>query len=100
MTAGRVPATRQKSAPEPLRSEIASPSDSTGREMGEELIDLEGARKAEPHALARRKRRHVATLQQNLPLGRLDDAGQEIDQGGLAGAVGTDQRLTRAWLDA
>ena len=54
---GRPPATRQKSAPEPLRSEIARPSDSAGRQIGKELIDLERAREAQPHARAGRKRR-------------------------------------------
>src|SRR5271166_3937127 len=71
-----------------------------GAQMGKELVDLEGARKAEPDAPARRERRHAAALQEHFAGGRRDDAGQEIDQGRLAGAVRPDQRLARARLDA
>src|SRR5208337_1887823 len=54
----------------------------------------------EPHALVRREPGNVAALQEDLPLGRLDDASQEVDQRRLAGAVGADQRLARAGRNA
>ena len=64
--AGRPPATRQKSAPEPSRSEIARPSDSGGRQIGKELIDLERARKAHPDPRAGGKSGDVAALEKDL----------------------------------
>ena len=68
------------------------------RQVGKELIDLERAREPKPHPPARRQRRDVAVFKQNLPLARLDDSRQEIDERRLAGAVRPDQRVTRASL--
>ncbi len=46
------------------------------------------------------KRGDVAPFEEDRALGRLDHAGQQIDQRRLAGAVGADQRLARAGLRA
>ncbi len=69
------------------------------RQIREKLIDLEGARDAEPHARMRAHVGDVAALEQDLPSGRREHAGQQIDDGGLAGAVRSDQRVARALLD-
>src|SRR5437868_14052325 len=66
------------------------------RQIGVELIDLEGARQPAQHPPMRRQVRDVVTLKQNAPGIGLEHAGQQIDDGGLAGAVRTDQRVARA----
>ena len=48
-----------------------------GTEVGEELVDLEGAREAEPHAPMRRQRRDVAPVEQHAPCGRLESRRSE-----------------------
>ena len=55
------------------------------------LHDLEGASEAPPRRLERALRRHIFTLETDAAGGWLDDAGQQIDQRGLASAVRTDQ---------
>ena len=69
------------------------------REIGEQLIDLERARDAEPHALVRLQVRNVAPVEPDAAGARPQYAGQEIDERGLAGAVRADQRVARAALD-
>ena len=70
-----------------------------GREVGEQLIDLERPRKTATHASARRQRGDVFAFQEDRACARLDDPREQIDQRRLAGAVGTDQRLARAGLN-
>ena len=69
------------------------------REIREQLIDLEGPRHAKPDALMRRKRGNVLAVENDAAVGRLEDAGEEVDHGGLAGAVRADQRVARTFLD-
>ena len=68
------------------------------REIEEQLIDLERARHAEPHPLMRRSVGNVTAFEHDAAGGRLEHAGEEIDHGGLAGAVRPDQRVARALL--
>ena len=68
------------------------------REVEEQLIDLEGARHAEPHALVRHRIGDVVAFEHDAAGGRAQHAGQEIDHRGLAGAVRPDQRVPRAFL--
>ncbi len=65
------------------------------REAAEQAVDLEGASDAELDALGLRHGGDVAALEQHLPGGRLEHAGQQVDERGLAGAVRPDQRVTR-----
>src|SRR5579872_1509267 len=59
-------------------------------------IDLKGARDAELDALGLHGRGDVAAGQQHASLTRRQHAGEQIDERGLAGAVGADQRVPRA----
>ena len=68
------------------------------REAAEQPVDLEGARDAELDARGLLHRGDVAALEQHLALRRQEHAGEEIDEGGLAGAVRADQRVARAGL--
>src|SRR5580765_4085014 len=70
------------------------------REPAEQPIDLEGTRDAELDACGLGDARDVTTLEQHLARRGRDQAGQEIDERGLAGAVGTDQRVARAGLQS
>ena len=67
-----------------------------GREIGEELVDLKSAREPLSHSIARGERSDVLAPEPHRAFARLDDAGEEVDQRRLAGAIGTDQRLSRA----
>ena len=70
------------------------------REPAEQPIDLEGARDAELDPFGLGDARDVTSLEQHRARRGRDQAGQEIDERGLAGAVGTDQRVARAGLQA
>ena len=64
--------------------------------MRKQLIDLEGADQAEPHPLLGRQRRDVVVAEEDAAAVRLQHPGHQVDQRGLAGAVGTDQRVAHA----
>src|SRR5207237_5983003 len=62
-----------------------------GAEVRHEANVLEVARNTVMHAPARGDPAHVHAVEQNLPGIDRIDSGDEIEHGGLAGAVGTDQ---------
>ena len=69
-------------------------------EAGEQCVDLERARQAPPHPILWRQIRDVFGPQIDLAgIGR-QHAGHQVDQRGLAGAVGPDQRVARAYRQA
>ena len=84
-------------AAEPFRDR--KPDGLERRQIGIELVDLEGARQAAQHAGMHRQIRDVVALKQDPPGIGLQHAGQQIDDGGLAGAVRADQRVAGALLD-
>src|ERR1700723_3036635 len=84
-------------AAEPLRDRKADGLDR--RQIRIELVDLEGARQAAQNAAMHRQIGDVVTFKQNAPGIGLEHAGQEVNHGGLAGAVGADQRMAGALLD-
>ena len=69
------------------------------RQPAEQPIDLEGAGDAELDALGLRDRGDVAAVEQHAAGRRRQHAGEQIDERGLAGAVGTDQRVAGAALE-
>src|ERR1700682_6174428 len=69
------------------------------RQVSIELIDLEGTRQPAQHPGMHRQVHDVVSLKQDTPAVGPEDAGQEINDGGFAGAVWTDQRVTRAGFD-
>ena len=68
-------------------------------EVGEQLVDLEGARDAELHPLVGREPGDGRAVEQDLPARRPQHAGEQVDEGGLAGAVRSDQGVAGAFLD-
>ena len=68
------------------------------REAAEQPVDLEGAGDAALDALGLLDLGDVLALEQHLAGARRQHAGQQIDEGGLAGAVRADQRVARAFL--
>src|SRR5262249_56783675 len=62
--------------------------------------DLERSRHPEPGAAGGRQLGDVAPVEDDPPSIRLELAGQLSDQRGLAGAVGTDERMGLALADA
>src|SRR6185312_15853629 len=66
------------------------------RQMREQRVDLEGAHQAAPYPVLRRRARDVFAVQLYAAARRLQHAGQQVDEGALAGTVGTDQRVARA----
>ncbi len=69
------------------------------RQVGIELVDLEGARQPAQHARVHGKARDVLAFEQDLAAIRHQHAGEQIDDGGLARPVGADQRVAGALLD-
>ena len=67
-------------------------------QIGIELVDLEGAREPAQHPGVNRQIGDVVALEQDPPAIGLEHAGQEIDDGGLAGAVRPDQGMAGALL--
>ncbi len=61
------------------------------REREEWLGHLKGAIDAEVHKFVRRQSADRALVEENLPVIGPVEAGDDIDAGGLAGAVGSDQ---------
>src|SRR6266536_3914541 len=64
--------------------------------MWEHGGDLERSHQPEPRDPRRRQRRDVTPLVHDTSPGRIHEFGQEIEAGGLAGAVRADQRVNRA----
>ncbi len=70
------------------------------REIGEELVDLERPHQPAPHPRLGAQVGDVLSHEKHLPGRRRQHAGEQVDEGRLARAVGTDQRLSRALLQA
>src|SRR6202020_934733 len=64
-----------------------------------ELVDLEGARQPAQYPRMHGQIGDVVALQQDAPGIGFQHPGQQIDDGGLAGAVGTDQRVAGTGFD-
>ena len=64
--------------------------------MRKQRIDLIGANEPAPHALLRRQRGDVGAVEQDTAGVRPQHSGHQVDQRGLAGAVGADQRIAHA----
>ncbi len=69
------------------------------RQIGVKLVDLEGARQPAQHAAMYRQPGDIGPLKQDGAAVRLQHAGQQIDDRGLAGAVRPDQRVARTGRD-
>ena len=69
------------------------------RELGKDLGDLKGARDAAPDAPRRQQIRDVLAVEQDAAGGRGQKSADQIEEGGLAGAVGADHRAQLAGLD-
>ena len=67
-----------------------------GRQVREHGGDLEGAHEAEPGDVGRSERRDVAAVVGDPALGRGQELGEQVEAGGLAGAVRADQRVDGA----
>ena len=65
-------------------------------QMREHRRDLERAHQPEPRHVGRRQRRDVAALVDDAAAGRAQELGQQVEAGGLAGAVRSDQRMNGA----
>ena len=70
-----------------------------GREPREELIDLEGPGEAAAHAAVARRGGDVLAVEDDAAAARLEQAGEQIDERRLAGAVRADQRVTGSALE-
>ena len=66
------------------------------REAAEQGVDLERAREPALDPLRLGQVRDVLAVEQDAARARLQRAGDEIDEGRLAGAVGADERVARA----
>ena len=66
------------------------------RQRVEQLVDLERADDAAANALVRGERGDVVAVEEDRPRGRLENAGEQVDQRRLAGAVRSDQGVARA----
>ena len=69
------------------------------REAREQVGELERAAQPGAGALGRREARQVAPIERDLPGARLELAGDQVEVGGLAGAVGADDGGERARLE-
>ena len=76
----------------PCRCRMASATCSAGVMSGKQPRHLEGAHQPAPDALHRAHAGHVLAGERDLAGIRPQMAGDEIDEGGLAGAVRADQR--------
>src|SRR3712207_9516883 len=65
------------------------------RQRREDARVLEAAAEPGGEAPRRRGRRDVLTGHEDAPAGRLEEAGDEVEHGGLAGAVRPDRKSTR-----
>ena len=69
------------------------------REMGKDRGNLERAHEAEARDVGRRERRDVVALVDDAAARRLQELGEQVEAGGLAGAVRADERVNGAALD-
>src|SRR5262249_6546060 len=69
------------------------------RQVSEQLVDLEGAGDTELHAPMRFEVRDRRTVEQDFAARRAQYAGEQVDEGGLASAVWTDQGVACALAD-
>src|ERR1700681_746616 len=69
------------------------------RQMRKYRRNLERAHQAEACHIGWRQRRNILALVEDLTRGRLQELGQEVEAGCLAGAVWTDQRMDAATAD-
>ena len=69
------------------------------RQAAEQPIDLERARDAKLDPLGLALGGDVAAGEHHAALARRQHAGEEIDERGLAGAIGADQRVARAGFE-
>ena len=69
------------------------------RQRVEQLVDLEGADDAAANPLVRGERGDVVAVEEDGPGGRLENAGEQVDQRRLAGAVRPDQGVAGAALE-
>ena len=97
VVAGAHPPPPVAAAAEPFR--YRKPDGLERRQIGIELVDLEGARQPAQHAGMHRHIGDVVAFQQDAAAIGLEHAGQQIDDGGLAGAVRADQGVAGALLD-
>jgi hypothetical protein len=67
--------------------------------LPEQRVDLEGPPEAALHARGLRQPGDVLAAQQDLAGRRREEAGDHVDEGGLSGAVGTDERVADAGLE-
>ncbi len=72
---------------------------SRDRQLGEDFGDLERAGHAAPHPARRQKLRDVFAVEHDAAEGRGEKAADQIEEGGLAGAVGADDGAQFARLD-
>ena len=64
----------------------------------EELVDLKGAHEAAAHAQLGAQIRDLGAFEKNASCARRQNAGEKINEGGLAGAVWADEGMARALL--
>ena len=69
-------------------------------QMREHRRDLERAHEAEPRHVGGPEGGDVVAVEEDAAAGRAEELGQQIEAGGLAGAVRADQRMDRAAHDA
>src|SRR5882724_924627 len=69
------------------------------REVGKDLDELEGSGHAEPRQAHRADAADLAALEAHAARARFRDAGEDVDQRRLAGAVGSDDRDELARVD-
>src|SRR5215472_3369415 len=67
--------------------------------VAEQRVDLEGAAEAAPDARGLRQARHVLAAEEDLAGGGHETPSDHVDERGLAGAVGSDERVTDARLE-
>jgi hypothetical protein len=86
----------------PTRSSVAYASSMTSRRdpAAKQRVDLKGAREAALDALRLRQGGDVVAVKQDAAAARRQCASDQIDEGGLAGAVRSDQRVPCALLEA
>ena len=69
------------------------------RQLGKNLGDLKGAGDAPPDAPRRQEARDILVVEQDPARGRGQKPADQVEEGGLAGAIGADHRAQLAGLD-
>src|SRR5207237_1006896 len=83
----------QRAGADPLALEDREQHGFDHAQAGKELVDLEGAREPAIHARMLGEARDPLALEEDFPRRRRERAGEDVDEGGLAGAVGADERV-------